>query len=99
MAVGYCSRFGFVRCLRCPNRYARKIVLAKIRKPKGMATPIPILLEVGCREKSAKKPALGPELVFGDSVVVEDFAAGSECTDLVPLELFAVAGLTAMLES
>ena len=58
-----------------------------MRKPTGTATPIPILLEVGSPEKPAEGRALGPELDVRNSVVGEDFAAGSECTDLVPVEL------------
>lgn len=60
---------------------------------------MPILLEVGSPEKALEGRALGPELGVGNSMVGEEFAAGSECTELVPVELFAVAGLTAMLES
>lgn len=74
-------------------------MLANMRTPTGMATPIPILLEVGSPEEVAEGLALGPEFGVGDSVIEEDFAVGSECTDLVPVELFAVAGLTAALES
>lgn len=66
MAVGYGSRFGSV--CRCPNRYARNIVLANMRKPTGTATPIPILLEVESLEKAVEARALGIELGVGTSV-------------------------------
>ena len=100
MAIGYRSRFGSVRCLRCPNRYARNIVIANMRQPTGMATPIPVLVELGSPEKAAEGLALnlafGTELVAEGSVIEEDSAAGS---DLMLVELFAVAVFTALLES
>ena len=65
-----------------------------------MATPIPILLEVGSPANAAEglalDPAFGTELVVEDSVIEEEFAAGS---DLMLVELFAVAVFTALLKS
>ena len=70
-----------------------------MRKPTGTATPIPILPGGESLGEAAGGRAIGPELGVGISLVGEGSAAGSECTDFVPVELFAVAGLTAMLES
>lgn len=70
-------------------------MLANKRTPRGMATPIPILLEVGSPEKAAEALTLGSELTVVDFGLKEDFAAASEVT---ALGMFALSVFTATLK-
>ena len=73
-------------------------MLANKRTPRGMAMPIPILLEVGSPEKAAEGLGLGSELTVVYFGLKEDFAAASEVTDFVALGMFALSVFTATLK-
>ncbi len=75
MPVGNALPVASVRCLRCPNRYARMIVLAKMKNPTGMPTPIPILVETGRPGEAGNWLVLGLGLGAVAFVLEEDFAA------------------------
>ena len=79
-------------------QYARKIVLAKTKKPTGMPTLIPILVETERLGEVDERLVLGLGIDAVDFAFEEGFAARGAVTDLVTVELFAGALFTAVLE-
>lgn len=72
-------------------------MLAKMKKPRGMPTPMPIFVGVGRPEEAAEGFELGSELCVVDLVFKEAFAAGCEAADLEAVR-FSEAILSAVVE-
>lgn len=98
MAIGSDLRSGAVRCLPCPNRYARRIMLAKKVTPTGTPTPMPILATGDRSWDAAVELVLDPELVVVELVSEEAVETDDVIPEIVAVELVADGVLLAELE-